>query len=71
MQVLIFKTDIRFKSDLNRVLPVFHAESRIKKWNIDTADIDNVLRIESLEMNATEVIQLINQSGYCCEELPD
>ena len=68
--VLVFKTNIS-DTDLKNIFEVLQEEPRIRKWNIDTEDIDNVLRIESEEIEAAEVILLVNQCGFFCEELPD
>jgi len=70
-EVLIFRTDIGSRSDFETINNVLHHEHRIKKWNIDHEDIDHVLRVESDEITAKEVIQLIKQLGYACEELPE
>jgi short-subunit dehydrogenase len=69
--VLVFKTDISNTTDLKNVFSALHEEPRIKKWNIDIEDIDNVLRIESDELEPFEIIHLINCCGFYCEELPD
>jgi hypothetical protein len=71
MTILVFKTDIHFKKDIKRIEPVLNAHPAIFKWNIDTNDIDNVLRVESAAGNPATVIDLINEKGYFCEELPD
>jgi len=69
--LLIFETNIRLKKDVDIVARVIKTETRIKKWNIDQHDIDKVLRIESENLPATEVINLIKQAGYHCAELND
>lgn len=69
--VLVFKTNISDASDLKSVFAALQEEPRIRKWNIDIEDIDNVLRIESDLLEPSEIIHLINQFGFYCEELPD
>ncbi len=71
IDILIFKTDIRYKTDLKKLSPFMSGETRIKKWNVDRSDIDRVLRIESSAMSPEEVINLIERAGYSCEELTD
>lgn len=69
--VLVFKTDISTDNDVRNVAQLLREETRIKKWTIDRNDIDNVLRIESLELAVEEIALLVKQSGYRCEELED
>ncbi len=69
--ILVFKTNISRKNDLEKVADRFYEDHRIKQWNVDREDIDKVLRIEARHLPAIEVIQLVNEAGYSCEELPD
>jgi hypothetical protein len=71
MELLIFKTNIRFKKDLNIVGPVLDQYEYIVKWNVDRQDSDKVLRVESTCGNPLEIITTIKAAGYHCEELPD
>ena len=71
MEVLVFKTDIIGKTDSENLGQVLKEDRRIRNWNIDQNDIDNVLRIESSEMSPADVIQLVRDLGYMCEELPE
>ena len=69
--VLVFKTNLQFKKDVNRLSPVLSKISGILRWNVDREDIDKVLRIETRVLTAQEIIRLVNNAGYFCEELPD
>lgn len=71
MEVLVFKTDIVAKTNSDILRQILNEDRRIKNWNIDQSDIDNVLRIESNEMRPADVIQLVENLGYMCEELPE
>lgn len=71
MEVLVFRTDIIGKSDSENLGQILKEDSRIKTWNIDQEDIDNVLRIESNEMSPADVIEMVTRLGYMCEELPE
>ncbi|ELR72022.1 hypothetical protein C900_02017 [Fulvivirga imtechensis AK7] len=52
--------------------PVFNHHPLIDGWSVDTADIDNVLRIETNgELKETDIINLIKKYGYYIEALPD
>jgi hypothetical protein len=69
--ILVFKTSIDSEHDLQKIAPVLNHDHRIQKWNVDLTDVDHILRIESRDHDAAFVIQLINQEGFLCEELPD
>jgi hypothetical protein len=71
MEVLVFKTDIIGEKNTEDLGQILKEDRRIRNWNIDQNDIDNVLRIESSEMSPAEVINLVRKLGYMCEELPD
>ena len=71
MNVLIFKTDIRLKKDLGVIRPLLSAYESIVKWNVDRDDADKILRIVSTSNDPVDIIKIINEAGYHCEELPD
>jgi len=71
MEILILKTNISSKKHVKAVAPLLDGQENISRWNIDLNDIDKVLRIESTEMELTEVVQLIQEAGFYCEELAD
>jgi len=67
--ILIFKTSIQTQEDKNRVKKVLSENPFIEEWNVDCEDIDCVLRIVSYELSAEQIIILINQAGFECQEL--
>jgi len=71
MEVLVFKTDIIGEKNTENLGQILKEDHRIRNWNIDQNDIDNVLRIESSEMSPADVIELVKNLGYMCEELPE
>ena len=71
LEILVFKTNLRFKKDVLQVAPIMEQNERIVDWNVDREDADRVLRIASNDLEATEVIELLAQAGYYCQELPD
>jgi len=71
VNVLVFKTDIRFSHDVAMIAPVLNSAPGISNWNVDRSDIDKVLRIESVTLDVPDSICLVRQAGYYCEELPD
>lgn len=69
--VHVFKTNISLDHDVKKISPVLGEESRIKKWSVDVEDVDNVLRVEAHRIASIEIISLVRQCGYHCEELTD
>jgi hypothetical protein len=70
-QVLVFKTNLRFKKDVRQVGILLGQEPGILRWNVDLWDVDKVLRIETTRLSVQEVIALVTGAGYCCSDLPD
>ena len=71
LQVLVFKTNLRFKKDLLQIGVLFSQEPGILRWNVDRWDVDKVLRIETNRLSVQDVIALVTGAGYCCSALPD
>lgn len=66
--ILLFKTTIRTEADKRFIGKVMETE-KIDQWTVDLQDIDCVLRIVSPTLKMQEVIELMVQNGYQCEEL--
>ncbi|WP_343703502.1 hypothetical protein [Chitinophaga sp.] len=71
LEVLVFRTNIRFKKDLQLIGPVLDKQPGIQRWTVDREDSDKVLRIETNSLLARDVIQLVTHAGFDCEELPE
>lgn len=71
VQILVFKTNLQYKKDIRCVEPLLNSHTGIMCWNVDRHDIDNVLRIETIYVPPQDIIQLLSNAGYFCEELPD
>jgi len=70
-EILVFKTDLISDEKLEMVKPFLDEHPGILRWTVDRHDIDKVLRIESENVSANDVIGLLQQRGFLCEELPD
>ncbi len=68
-EILVFKTNIKTMPDHERVKELFDANPAIEQWNVDRKDVDCVLRIVTHQVHAAEIIQLLAESGYQCQEL--
>ena len=71
LQVLVFKTNLVSAKDIHRISPLMGETPGILRWNVDEHDIDNVLRIETSWLLPGDIIRVLNNAGYLCEELPD
>ncbi|MFL5743324.1 MAG: copper chaperone [Niastella sp.] len=69
MEVLVFKTNLRFKKQINAVTPHINNLQGIARWNVDLDDTDKILRIESVDLSPRSVEATLQQAGYFCEEL--
>ena len=69
MEVLVFKTNLRFKKQINAVTPHINNLHGVTRWNVDLYDKDKVLRIESQDLSPRKVEAILQQAGYFCEEL--
>ncbi|MBO9200107.1 MULTISPECIES: hypothetical protein [Niastella] len=69
MEVLVFKTNLRFKKQINAVTPHINNLQGIARWNVDLDDTDKILRIESVDLSPRSVEVTLQQAGYFCEEL--
>jgi hypothetical protein len=71
LQVLVFKTNLVSAKDIHRISPLMGDTPGILRWNVDEHDIDNVLRIETSWLLPGDIIRVVTNAGYLCEELPD
>lgn len=69
MNILVFKTNIRYKKQLRQVQPWLSKIEGLYKWNVDFQDNDKVLRLETSDVSPVKIQSLLNQLGYYCEEL--
>jgi len=71
-EILVFKTNLRSQDHVAIVAPRLNTHPGIRKWNVDCHDVDCVLRIVSdAELSPEEIIRLVRESGFSCEELSD
>jgi hypothetical protein len=69
MEVLVFKTNLRFKKHISAVTPHINNLQGVTRWNVDLDDKDKILRIESRDLSPRSVESTLQQAGYFCEEL--
>lgn len=67
--IAVFKTSVASTKEIETLKPLLDTHLEIAKWNFDLKDCDNILRIDSpIEITET-TINLLQESGYECEEL--
>lgn len=67
--ILIFATNIKTKSDKEKISTALDQNPEIIQWNIDQEDIDCVLRIVSETIIEEEIINLLNNHNFICTPL--
>ena len=70
MIISVFKTSIR-ENDLVYLPTVLNKLEGLYKYNTDLEDCDNILRVESYDDIADEIISILSKQGFLCEELED
>jgi hypothetical protein len=71
MEILVFKTNLRYKKNVKEVMPHLNELKGIMKWNIDFHDKDKILRIISRDLSPRLIEHTLQTAGYVCEELRD
>ena len=68
--VLVFKTSISKKKEINAIQPFLNRlMDQNGHWNFDLEDCDNILRVETQQLEAISITSILNQQGFICEEL--
>lgn len=70
MKILVFKTSLKHRQDVVRIMPGLEYALNIAEWSLDNEDSDNVLRIVGKNIEAHTIIKIIKSKGYECEVLP-
>jgi len=71
MEILVFKTNLRFKKNVHQLISHLNELNGVIKWNVDLHDKDKILRIVSNDLSPRLVENTLKNAGYCCEELSD
>ena len=65
----VFKTNIQNEIDKVLISDLLDSHHLIERWNLDLEDIDCVLRVVSGSIQPNEIIQMITNNGFQCQEL--
>jgi cell fate (sporulation/competence/biofilm development) regulator YmcA (YheA/YmcA/DUF963 family) len=69
--LLIFRSNIKTISDRISMERTLDYHPHIDKWTLDQQDEDCVLRIITERLSSQQVIAIVKNCGYFCEEMPD
>lgn len=69
--IFVFKTSVRTEKEVKELRPLLDQFFRPSFWNFDLEDCDNILWAFSENTTTSEVIRLLQEKGFDCEELPD
>jgi copper chaperone len=70
METLKFKTNIKCGGCIATVTPALDTLEGVAKWEVDTANPDKILTVESDNgLNANEVISALKIKGYNAEKI--
>jgi hypothetical protein len=69
MDILVFKTNLKFKKDITGAVTHIEQIPGVMRWNVDLKDCDKILRIESKNLSPKVVERVLTDIGYYCEEL--
>jgi len=69
MDILVFKTNLRYKKNISEAVSHLENLPGLVRWNVDLQDRDKVLRIESRDLAPQLVEQVLTNIGYYCKEL--
>jgi hypothetical protein len=67
--VLVFATNIKTVQDKLKISDTLNTNTDIIQWNIDTQDIDCVLRIVTHTLSISQIIEIIKQYSFECAVL--
>lgn len=67
--ILVFATNIKTAQDKLKVSDTLNTNTDIIQWNIDTQDIDCVLRIVTYTLSISQIIEIIKQHSFECAVL--
>jgi hypothetical protein len=69
MDILVFKTNLRYRKHIHHVGSHLDNLQGVIRWNVDMHDKDRILRIEAQGLSPRVVEHTVTHAGYSCEEL--
>ena len=69
MDILVFKTNLRYRKHIHQISSHLDSLQGIIRWNVDMHDKDRILRIEAQNLSPRVIENTLSHAGYSCEEL--
>ncbi|UPT65918.1 MAG: hypothetical protein M0D57_15590 [Sphingobacteriales bacterium JAD_PAG50586_3] len=69
MEVLVFKTSVDTEQHIEQLAPVLNSLIQPPSWNFDLEDVDRILRVESDQDIANNLVLALTEKGFLCVEL--
>ena len=69
METLKFKTNINCGGCVAKITPHLNKEKAIKSWNVDTANPQKILTVETDSLSEIEVEQIVKEAGFKADKL--
>lgn len=69
MNTYQFKTNINCGGCIANVTPYLDANNQIKSWKVDTANPNKILTIETEELTAEMIKEIVKNAGYKAESI--
>jgi copper chaperone CopZ len=64
MKTLQFKTNINCGNCINAVTPTLNQEAGAGNWQVDTANPNKILTVNSDQLTAEQVVQAVKNAGF-------
>ncbi len=69
MAILVYKTTVSNEHIVYNLKPYLDKLLSHSKWNFDLEDCDKILRVETKYPISQNIIDLLIEKGFLCEEL--
>lgn len=67
MKTLRFKTNINCSNCLAKVTPFLDRKEGINSWNVDTETPDKILTVETVVLEAEDILKTVKRTGFEAE----
>jgi copper chaperone len=68
-ELLIFKTNINCSGCVAQVTPAMEAADGIQHWEVDTANPNKVLSVQSNGITEDEIVKTVQRAGFKIERI--
>jgi hypothetical protein len=69
--IYVFITSVKTEQEVGQLKPHLNDLLKQAEWNFDIEDCDKILRIDTSTEITENIIKLLYDNGFYCEELSD